>query len=77
MILGNLQPLVGAAVLALSLVLLSILYFLLGLIRKIVSFVYNLLATQVYVIIALVNFARGKKYSVWDKIASTREVGNA
>jgi biofilm PGA synthesis N-glycosyltransferase PgaC len=77
MILGNPQPLIGAAVLALSLLLLSILCFLLSLVRKIASFVYNLLATQVYVIIALVNFARGKEYSVWEKIASTREVGNA
>ena len=72
MVFENLRPLLGTAVLITSLVLL-ILYFSVGLIKKAVSLGYNFLATEVYMIIALVNLVRGKKYNVWEKIASTRD----
>ena len=72
MVFENLRPLLGTAVLITSLVLL-ILYFSVGLIKKAVSLGYNFLATEAYMIIALVNLVRGKKYNVWEKIASTRD----
>lgn len=60
-------------VLLVSSLALLILYFSVGFVKNVVSLVYNFLATEAFMIMALVNLARGKKYSVWEKIASTRE----
>ncbi len=65
-------PLLPIVLLVSSLALL-ILYFSVGFVRNAVSLGYNFLATEAFMIVALVNLARGKKYSVWEKIASTRE----
>jgi cellulose synthase/poly-beta-1,6-N-acetylglucosamine synthase-like glycosyltransferase len=74
MVVGNFGPLLGASVLLISLTLLLASYLSLATVRKGASFGYNFLATQLYMIIALVNFIRGKKYSVWEKITSTRDL---
>jgi len=66
----NLQ-LLGLPLLVASLVLL-ILHFSVGFLEKAVSLVCNFLATEAYMIIALVNLIRGKKYNVWEKMTSTR-----
>lgn len=71
---GNFEPLVGAALLSVICGLFILLYFLSSVIRKAFSFGYNFLATQLYIVIALANLARGKKFSVWEKISSTREI---
>lgn len=71
---GSFGPLLGAFILLISLAVLLISYLSLTVIRKGVSFGYNFLATQLYMIIALVNFVRGKKYNVWEKITSTRDL---
>jgi len=64
-------PLLGIILLISSFVLL-ILYFSVGFVKNVISLGYNFLAIETFMIIALVNLVRGKKYSVWEKIASTR-----
>jgi len=64
--------LVGTVLLVSSFVF-FILYFSVGFVKKAVSLGYNFLATEAFMIIALVNLVRGKKYGVWEKIASTRD----
>ena len=66
------NPLLMASTLFFSFILLLVLYFLLDRIKVIISIGYNFLATQVYIIIALVDFLRGKKRHIWEKIPSTR-----
>ena len=52
---------------------LSLLYLTGGLVKKVASLGYNFFATEVYIIVALINLMRGKKYNVWAKISSTRD----
>jgi len=66
------SPVLGT-VLLVSFFVFLILYFSLGFVKKAVSVGYNFLATEAFMIIALVNLVRGKKYGVWEKIASTRD----
>jgi cellulose synthase/poly-beta-1,6-N-acetylglucosamine synthase-like glycosyltransferase len=65
-------PLLGTF-LAVAFFVFLILYFSVGFVKKVVSLGYNFLATEAFMIIALVNLVRGKKYGVWEKITSTRD----
>lgn len=42
-------------------------------IRTISSIGYKFLATQFYIILAIIDLLRGKSYRVWEKVSSTRE----
>jgi len=42
--------------------------------RKICSIGFNFLATQLYIILAIFDFVRGKTYRVWKKVSSTRDI---
>jgi cellulose synthase/poly-beta-1,6-N-acetylglucosamine synthase-like glycosyltransferase len=72
-IVWNFGLLAGAATFGI-LLLFSLVSYSLNPVRKVFSFAYNFLATQVYIMIALVNLAQGRDYSVWEKISSTREI---
>lgn len=41
--------------------------------RKVCSIGYNFLATQLYIILAIFDFVRGKSYRAWKKVSSTRD----
>lgn len=49
------------------------LYFSSGFVKKIILLGYNFLMIEAFTIIALVNFIRGKKYHIWEKLESTRD----